>query len=165
MLGARRLHRHATTISSGSASRKQRPLPIGGQRIARVFVATERRRNGPVRQRVDERHDLARTGRSTLVRAAAVGILDLAVALFARAGDDRLAGGGKADGEVGQGALELGENGAPQINVAGILRCQVNGDGQRLAQFSERALICDRKRVAPILAHVEREPDLRRRGA
>ena len=90
-------------------------------------------------------------GRPAAVGTAAVGVLDLAVSLVARAADDALAGGGEADGDVGKRALELGQNVAPQVDIARVFRCQMNGDEQRLAQLGERPLIGGGKRVAPIL--------------
>ena len=103
-------------------------------------------------------------GRTALVRAAAIGVLDLAVGLIACAADDALAGRGEADSDIWNGPLELGENVTPQIDVARIFRRQMNGNEQRLAKLGERPLIGGRERVAPILGDIDRLPDLRRQA-
>src|SRR5215471_9519940 len=133
---------------------------VGEQWVTRIVLAGDRRRNGPLRQRVDERQDFAMAGRAALVRAAAIGIFDLAVSFLARAADDALAQGGEPDGDVGHDALELDENIAPQIDVARVFRSQMNRDGQRLAQVGERALIGGGKGVAPVLGEIDRYSDL-----
>ena len=60
--------------------------------------------------------------------------------------------------------LELGEDVAPQIDVARILRSKVNGDNQGLAQFGERELIGGGKGVAAVLGNIDRSPDLCRQA-
>src|SRR5262249_56740218 len=103
------------------------------QRDAWIPLAGGRRRSWPSRQRVDERQDFAMTGRTALVQAAAIGILDLAVSFLARAAHDALAHGGEPDSDVGHDALELEENVAPQVDVARVFRSEMNRDDQRLA--------------------------------
>src|SRR5262245_39310876 len=66
---------------------------VGEQWVTRIVLARDRRRSWPSRQRVDERQGFAMTGRAALVRAAAIGILDLAVSFLTRAADDTLAHG------------------------------------------------------------------------
>src|SRR5215471_16527021 len=66
---------------------------VGEQRVARILLARDGRRNRLSRQRVDERQDFAMAGRAALVRAAAIGILDLAVSFLARAAHHALARG------------------------------------------------------------------------
>src|SRR5262249_2913676 len=108
--------------------------------------------------------DLAMTGRAALIRAAAIGILDLAVSFLARAADDALADRGEPDGDVGHDPIELEENIAPQIDVARVFRSEMNRDDQRLAQVSERALIGGGKGVTPVLGEIDRSSDLRGQG-
>src|SRR5262249_47364788 len=103
-----------------------------------------------------ERQDFAMAGRAALVRAAAIGVLDLAVSFLARAADHALAHGGEPDGDAGHDPLELEENIAPQIGVARILRSEMNRDDQRLARVGARALIGGGEGVTPALGESDR---------
>ena len=95
-------------------------------------------------------------GRAAFVRAAAIGILDLAVSFLARAAHHTLARGSEPDGDVGHDPLELEENIAPQVDVARVFRNEMNRDDQRLAQVGERALIGGGKGVSPVLGEIDR---------
>src|SRR5215472_5047134 len=137
---------------------------VGEQGVARILLAGDRRRSGTSRQRINERQDFAMAGRAALVRAAAIGILDLAIGFLARAADDALSRRGEPDGDVGHDPFELHENIAPQIDVARVFRGEMNRDDQRLAQVGERALIGGGKGVAPVLGEIDRCSDLRGHG-
>ena len=58
--------------------------------------------------------------------------------------------------------LELGEHVAPQIGVAGILRCKMNRDHQRLIELGELALVGSGKGIAPVFRKICGETDLSR---
>src|SRR5262249_60602178 len=138
---------------------------VGEQGVAGILVAGDRRRNRLSRQRVDERQDFAMARRAVLARAAAIGILDLAIGFLARAAHHALARGSEPDDDVGHDPLELEENVAPQIDVARVFRSEMNRDDQGLAQVGERALIGGGKGVAPVLREIDRCYDLRGHGA
>src|SRR5262249_57322553 len=98
---------------------------------------------------------------AAFVRAAAVGILDLAVSFLARTAHHALAHGGEPNSDLGHDPLELEKNIAAQIDVARVFRSKMNRDDQRFAQVGERALIGGGKGVAPVLGEIDRYSDLR----
>ena len=132
------------TISSGRPPKNQSSAgcAVGDQRVARILVAGDRRRDRPSRQ----------------ARRAAAGSRDGLVERLLPSGRRRNTRprhsasspalpttlcrvAGETDGDVRQRALQLGQDVAPQIDIARVFRRQVNRDDQRLAQLGQRPLI------------------------
>src|SRR5262249_12899836 len=74
---------------------------VGEKGLARTPLAGAGGRSGTSRQRINEGKVFAMAGGAPLVRAAAIGILDLAIGFLARAADDALSRRGEPDGDVG----------------------------------------------------------------
>src|SRR5712675_1288804 len=87
----------------------QRRISIAGERISRIFIRAGGRWNGHIRESIDQRQDLSRTGRAADVTAVAISIFDFAIAVVTGSRREG-ARAREPDGEVRNRSPELGQH-------------------------------------------------------
>ena len=137
---------------------------VGDVRISRIIRRRNWRRGRHAGEAVQQRQNLARTGGAADVGAGAVAVFDLAIGVVAGGRREIPSFRAEANGNVRHHPFELCQHVSLQVHVTGIFGRETDGDGERLGQRCELALIGEGKRIALILAHVARRLDLRRQG-